>query len=361
MLHTIHERFATLLVGYCTEVRPGDVVSVNVGSEALPLARALTRTVLEAGGRPLLRITYPQYEADLVALASDAYLAAEPVVELEEIRRTDVFIRVDAPHDLRALQRADKQRIARLVKHRQPVQEHRVAHTRWVGSLYPTTAAAVAAGMGLDDFETFVFGAMYLDEDDPLVHWRALRELQASLIERLARARTLRVVKDGTDLTLSVAERTWINSDGKRNMPSGEVFTSPLEDSANGTVHFDLPSSVGGTLVSGVRLRFEQGVVVEASAEQGEDLLLAQLDVDPGARRLGEVGIGTNAKIQRPIQHTLFDEKIGGTLHLALGRSYRESGGTNESSIHWDLITDLRQGGRIELDGEAFQLDGQFV
>ena len=361
MLHPIHERYAELLVGYCTAVEAGDVVAVNVGSEALPMARALTRAVLRAGARPLLRISYPQYEADLVTLASDDYLAAEPTLELEEIRRTDVYIRVDAPSDLRALQQADKGRIARLAKHRESVQRHRVAHTRWVGTLYPTVAAAVSAGMGLDDFEAFVFGAMYLDEDDPVAHWRALRDLQATLIERLSRARTLRVVKDGSDITLSVAGRTWINSDGKRNMPSGEVFTGPIEDSAQGTIAFDLPSSVGGALVSGVRLRFEDGIVVEASAEQGEDLLLAQLEVDPGARRLGEVGIGTNAKIQRPIQHTLFDEKIGGTLHLALGRSYPESGGTNESSLHWDLITDLRRGGSIELDGEPFQVDGRFV
>ncbi len=361
MLHPTLIRYADLLLGYCTEVRPGEVVSLNVGSEALPLARALTRATLAAGGRPLLRVSYPQYEADLVELASDAYLDDEPTVELEEVRRTDVYVRVDAPYDLRALQQADKERLVRLAKHRSSVQEQRVAHTRWVGTLYPTVAGAVNAGMALDDFESFVFGAMHLDEEDPVAHWRALHELQAGLIERLSRARTLRVVKDGTDLSLSVAGRTWINSDGKRNMPSGEVFTGPLEDSAQGIVHFDVPSSVAGALVSGVRLRFEQGVVVEASAEQGEDLLLARLEVDPGARRLGEVGIGTNAKIQRPILNTLFDEKIGGTLHLALGRSYAESGGTNQSSLHWDLITDLRGGGRIELDGEPFQVDGAFV
>ncbi len=361
MLHPVHARYADLLVGYCTSVREGDVVSINVESEALPMARALTTAVLRAGARPLLRITYPQYEADLVTLASDAYLAAEPIVELEEIRRTDAFIRVAAPHDLRALQGVDKARIARLAKHRERVQEHRVAHTRWVGTLYPTIAGAVSAGMGLDEFEAFVFGAMHLDDADPVARWSELRDFQATLIERLARARTLRIVKDGTDITLSVAGRTWVNSDGKRNMPSGEVFTGPLEDSAEGVVRFDVPSSVSGTVVSGVQLRFERGVVVEASAEQGEDLLLAQLDVDAGARRLGEVGIGTNAKIQRAIMSTLFDEKIGGTVHLALGRSYVETGGVNASSLHWDLITDLRQGGRIELDGEPFQVDGRFV
>ena len=361
MLHPIVERYAELLTGYCTEVRPGETVALHVGSDALPMARALTRATLRVGARPLLRVSYPQYEADLIELASDDYLDGEPTAELSEIRHTDVYIRVDAPHDLRALQAADKTRMARLARQRAPIQEERLSRTRWVGTLYPTSAAAVAAGMGVDAFERFVFGAMFLDEDDPVEQWRALRALQAELIERLTPARRLRVRGDGTDLTLSVADRIWINSDGKRNMPSGEVFTSPVEDSAEGVITFDLPSSVSGSLVRGVRLRFERGVVVEASAEEGEDLLRARLDSDAGARRLGEVGIGTNRKIQRPILHTLFDEKIGGTLHLALGRSYPESGGTNQSAIHWDLITDLRRGGSIELDGEPFQVDGRFV
>jgi len=361
MLHPILERYADLLTGYCTDVQPGEVVSLNVGSEAVPMARALTRSVLRRGGRPLVRIGYPQFVADVVELAGDAYFDAEPRLELAEINGTDVYIRVDAPHDLRVLQEADKQRVARHQRHLAPVQEARLARTRWVGTLYPTVAGAVAAGMSLDAYERFVFGAMYLDDDDPVAQWRALHELQAALIERLARASSVRIVSDGTDLTLAVGGRTWINSDGRRNMPSGEVFTSPIEDSADGVISFDVPSSVSGSLVQGVRLRFERGVVVEASAEQGEDLLLAQLDTDAGARRLGEIGIGTNAKIQRAILHTLFDEKIGGTVHLALGRSYPESGGTNVSGIHWDLITDLRTGGRIELDGEPFQVDGRFV
>ncbi|MBW6454882.1 MAG: aminopeptidase [Trueperaceae bacterium] len=361
MLHPLHEKYADLLVGYCVAVKPGDLVSVQAPAPALPLARAVTRAVLRAGGRPLLRIDYPQFVEDVLELAPEAYFDAEPVIELDEARRLDARIRVAAPTNSRALQGADKGRMARLARQSQPVQELMMARTRWVGTLYPTDAAAQDAGMSLDDFERFVYGAMFLYDDDPVARWGELRSLQARLIERLAQADEVRLRGPGTDLRLSVKGRTWINSDGRRNMPSGEVFTGPVEDSAEGVVAFDLPSSVGGVVVRGVRLRFEAGRVVEASADEGEDLLLARLDTDPGARYLGEIGIGTNDRITRPILNTLYDEKIGGTVHLALGRSYPESGGTNHSAIHWDLITDLRRGGELLLDGEPFQRDGRFL
>ena len=361
MLHPLHEKYANLLVGYCVAVGPGDLVAVQAPTPALPLARAVTRAVLRAGGRPLVRIDYPQFAEDLVELAPEAFFETEPEIELEEARRLDARIRVAAPTNSRALQAADKGRLARLARRIQPVQELMLSRSRWVGTLYPTDAAAQDAGMSLDDFERFVYGAMFLDDDDPVARWGELRSLQARLIERLERADEVRLRGPGTDLRLSVKGRTWINSDGRRNMPSGEVFTGPIEDSAEGVVTFDLPSSVGGVVVRGVRLRFEAGRVVEASADEGEDLLQARLDTDPGARYLGELGIGTNDRITRPILNTLYDEKIGGTVHLALGRSYPESGGTNHSAIHWDLITDLRRGGELLLDGEPFQRDGRFL
>ncbi len=361
MLHPLHEKYADLLVGYCVAVAPGELVAVQTTTPALPLARALARSVLRAGGRPLVRIDYPEFVEDVLELAPDAFFDAEPLAELDEARRIDARIRVAAPTNSRALQAADKGRLARLARQLQPVQELTMARTRWVGTLYPTDAAAQDAGMSLGDFERFVYGAMFLNDADPVARWGELRSLQARLIERLARADEVRLRGPGTDLRLSVKGRTWINSDGRRNMPSGEVFTGPIEDSAEGVISFDLPSSVGGVVVRGVRLRFAAGRVVEASADEGEDLLQARLDTDAGARYLGEIGIGTNERITRPILNTLFDEKIGGTVHLALGRSYPESGGTNHSAIHWDLITDLRQGGEVLLDGEPWQRDGRFL
>lgn len=361
MRHPLHEKYAELLVGYCARVEPNELVAIHVPTTAIPMARALARAVLRAGGRPEVRLAYPEFQEDVLELAPDAYFDTEPVLDLEEVRRIDAWIRVDAPTNSRALQAADKVRVARLARQQGPVVAIRVERTKWVRTLYPTDAAAQDAGMSLDALEAFVFDAMFLNDPDPVAKWVELRAFQATLVERLTPAREVRIRGPGTDLRLSVAGRTWVNSDGRKNMPSGEVFTGPHEDSAEGTVFFGVPSSASGSVVRGVRLRFEAGRVVEASAEEGEDLLRAQLEADPGARFLGELGIGTNFRIREPILNTLYDEKIGGTVHLALGRSYAETGGTNRSAIHWDLITDLRAGGELLVDGEPLQRDGRFL
>ena len=355
------QRYADLLLDYCAEVEEGDVVSLNVETPAVDLARALVRGVLSRGAEPLLRLAYPEWTQDLVECASERFLSSSPEAALEEIRRTDAWIRVAAPVNSRALQHADPERLGRLQSRARPVQDHRVENTRWVGTLFPTASGAQDAGMSLDAYERFVFGAMHLFDEDPARAWRDLHEHQERLVERLAGADEVRIRAEGTDLRLRVGGRTWVNSAGHRNMPSGEVFTGPHEGSAEGVVHFDVPSFVSGAEVRGVTLRFEGGEVKEASAESGEPLLRERLARDEGARRLGELGIGTNREIDRPTGSTLFDEKIGGTVHLALGRSYVQTGGVNQSAIHWDLIRDLRRGGEILLDGEPFQRDGEFL
>ncbi|MDQ5808610.1 MAG: aminopeptidase, partial [Actinomycetota bacterium] len=252
------------------------------------------------------------------------------------------------------------QRLARAAVGRQPVRQQALKR-RWCLTVWPTEALAQEAGLALPDFEAFVRRALFLDQEDPVASWGALRDFQARLVERLERARTIRIEADGTDLTLDVKGRSWVNSDGRRNMPSGEVFTGPHEASANGTIHFDVPSSPAGVHVQGVTMTFADGEVTGARAEQGDDYLQRALETDAGARRLGELGIGTNFGITRPVGTILFDEKIGGTVHLAVGRSYPETGGKNESALHWDLICDLRRGGRITADGEVIQEDGRFV
>jgi aminopeptidase len=206
--------------------------------------------------------------------------------------------------------------------------------------------------MSEHDYAVFLERALFLDRPDPVAAWRELSARQAELVQRLADARQIRIEADGTDLTLEVAGRTWINSDGRRNMPSGEVFTGPHERSARGHIRFGVPSGGRGVEVSGVELTFADGEVVEARADRGESYLRTALASDDGARFLGEIGIGTNTGIDRATGSTLLDEKMAGTVHLALGRSYPETGGTNESALHWDLICDLRGGGQITVDGE---------
>ncbi|MBX5440351.1 MAG: aminopeptidase [Solirubrobacteraceae bacterium] len=353
-------RFADLLAGYCLEVETGQQVLVRSTPLAAPLLLELQRAILERGAWPLLRVDLPGQVEGFYAHARDWQLDEFPELALLEARKANATLSIQAPENTRALTGIDPARMARVARAREPIREQTLRR-RWCTTLWPTQANAQQAGASLAAFETFVSRALFLDQPDPVRSWGELRAFQDELIGRLRTARELRIEAEGTDLRLSVKGRTWVNSDGRRNMPSGEVFTGPLETSANGTITFDVPSGPAGVDVAGVRLRFEDGVVVEARAERGDDHLQRALRTDDGARRLGEIGIGTNFGIDRPVGAILFDEKIGGTVHLALGRSYPETGGRNRSALHWDLICDLRRGGRLTADGEVIQQDGRFV
>ena len=352
--------FAALLCDYCLEVSPGQQVVVRSTTLASPLLLAVQRAVLEREAWPLLRVSLPEQELSFWSAARPAHLDAFAPLDLVEAEGTDASLSIHAPANTRELAGVDPAVLARAARARSPVREAALRR-RWCVSLWPTAAGAQEAGMSTADFAAFVERALFLDREDPAAAWAELSSLQAQLIDRLARASELRIEGEGTDLSLSVAGRVWVNSDGRRNMPSGEVFTGPVETSASGVVRFDIPSSPRGVEVSGITLEFRDGVVVAASADRGDDVLQAMLATDDGARRLGEIGIGTNTGIDRPVGTILFDEKIGGTVHLALGRSYPETGGKNESAIHWDMICDLRTGGRITADGTPILVDGKLV
>jgi aminopeptidase len=354
------DAFARLLCGYCLDVQPRQQVVVRSTTLATPLLLALQRVLLERDAWPLLRTELPGAAEEWWGTARDAHLDGFAPAELAEAEQADASLTIQAPENATALAGVDPARLARAARARAPVREAALRR-RWCGTLWPTPATAQRAGMGTAEFAAFVRRATFLDRDDPAAAWEALRGRQARLIERLGRASELRIESDGTDLRLGVVGRTWVNSDGRRNMPSGEVFTGPLEDSAEGRIRFTIPSSPRGVEVAGIELEFRAGRVVGARAERGNEYLLATLDTDPGARLLGEVGIGTNTGIDRPVGAILFDEKIGGTVHLALGRSYPETGGVNESAVHWDMICDLRAGGRLSADGEPIQENGAFV
>jgi aminopeptidase len=351
---------AALLAGYCLDVQRGQQVVVRSTSLAAPLLLALQREILEREGWPLMRVSVPGQDEGFHGAARDLHLDGFAPQELAEAEGTDAALSVHAPDNTNALAHVDPARLSRAARARQAVREAALRR-RWCVTLWPTPALAQQAGMGTAAFAELVRRALFLDRDDPIAAWTELSERQARLIERLKDARELRIVAEGTDLRLRIEGRTWVNSDGRRNMPSGEVFTGPVEDSAEGTIRFTMPSSPGGVEVAGVELRFEGGRVVEARAERGERYLLDTLETDEGARRLGEIGIGTNEGIDRATGLILLDEKVGGTVHLALGNSYPETGGTNRSAVHWDLVCDLRQGGRLEADGAVVQRDGQFT
>ena len=352
--------FAQLLCGYCLDVQPGQQVVVQSTTLAEPLLVALQRELLEREAWPLVRADLPGADETFWAAARPRHLDNFPAAELAEVEATDASLRIQAPVNTRALAGVDAERMARAARARGPLREAAMRR-RWCLTLWPTPAGAQQAGMGSAEFAAFVRGALFLDRDDAAAAWQELRDFQSRLIERLAPARELRIEADGTDLTLSVEGRTWINSDGRRNMPSGEVFTGPHEDSAEGRIRYTVPSSPRGVAVEGIELEFREGRVVSARAERGQDYLEATLATDEGASRLGEIGIGTNFGIERAVGAILFDEKIGGTVHLAVGRSYPETGGTNQSAVHWDMICDLRSGGTLYADGEPVQRDGRFL
>ncbi|WP_420596204.1 aminopeptidase [Deinococcus sp.] len=349
-----------LMASYCIYAQPGERIQVSGNVQTLSLFEEVARALLRRGARPALQLTYPLQAEDFARLASDAVLDLLHPAELADVAALDGSIRL-LTHSLPEQGAGvDPARRARRIKAMSPLGDLR-ASKKWTLTQYPTPQGAAAAGMSQAEYADFVMRAMFLDFPDPVAKWGEVRQMQAGLIERLSRADQIRIQSPGTDVTLSVKGRTWANSDGKRNMPSGEVFVSPIESSAEGHIFFGLPSEYLGQPVEGISLTFEGGQIVQAHAEVGDDVLQAALGSDPGARFLGEIGIGSNFGIQTPSRNILYDEKIGGTVHLAAGRSYPETGGLNHSAIHWDMICDLRGGGQIWLDGELFQDGGRFV
>jgi aminopeptidase len=347
-----YEAFAALLCDWCLDVQPGARVAVESTTLAEPLAVALHAAILDRDAWPYVRLTPAGLGGDFFRHARERHRSQPPPVELTLLAGLDRRLRIDAPANTSELADVDPSLMATVAVARQAVQKA-AAQVPWCLTLLPTPALAQTAGMSTEGYTEFVTRALFLDRPDPAGAWLALSQRQAELVGRLSPAQTIRIEADGTDLSLEVTGRTWMNSDGRRNMPSGEVFTGPLERSANGTIRFTVPTGPPGVTVTGVELTFKDGEVVSARAEQGEQYLHAALATDAGARFLGELGIGTNTGIDRATGSILLDEKMAGTVHLALGRSYPESGGQNVSALHWDLICDLRHGGRLTADGET--------
>jgi aminopeptidase len=345
------EALAKILVRYSAKVQKGDECVIQSTTTAEPLIQAIYEEVLRAGGNAIFNISPSEALPAFYELAEEEQLEyiADPVRWGYE--QADVRFAILADANPRALSQADPAKQTRAQKARKPLLNASMARSasgdyRWALTLFPTQAYASEAGMSLSAFEDFYYRACLAYDDDPVTAW----ERQSDMVKRLAdwmegKEEVHIQGPGGTDIKLNVAGRTWIPCYGSHNMPDGEFFTGPHEDATSGEVAFSFPAVYAGREVSGVRFRFDGGKVVDASAERGEDFLHQTLDTDGGARILGELGIGTNYGIATGTKEILLDEKIGGTVHMAIGASYPESGGTNDSAVHWDMVCDLRQGG----------------
>ncbi|MEW5957296.1 MAG: aminopeptidase [Chloroflexota bacterium] len=361
-------KMAETLINYSTAVQPGELVLIRGTSPAAePLAQALYQAALRAGGRAFTYL-HVREEDSLALEATDQpelLAAVNPMLKLM-YDTCDVVIRIDAVENPRALsnyppdvQNVRAQAHSALIQ----IQMEREGNNslRRCTTLFPTQGYAQAAGMSLSQYEDFVYGACKLNLADPVAAWREVERRQQHLVDYLAGKKRLSIRGHNIDLELSIAGRKFINAAGTCNFPDGEIFTGPVEDSANGWVRFTYPAYYRSNEVVGVALTFENGLVTEARAEKNEDFLTGLLDGNTGARRLGEFAIGTNTDIQRFTGSILFDEKIGGTVHLALGQGYPETGSVNTSAVHWDMICDMRDGGEIRVDGELFYENGRFL
>ncbi len=354
-------KLADLLVNYSLELKPGEIVRLDGGTVAAPFVRELYREALRAGANPRTRIEVEGIDVIAVREASEEQLTFISEIDRFEIEHVDAIVTIWGDRNTRALSQADPQRVSKKIASRRKLTNRlweRIddGKAKWVGTRFPTDAHAQDAEMSLAEYEDFVYGACHVRADEnPVAHWRGV---SVGLNERARELNTfteLRVVGPDTDLRFNVAGREWLAADGKLNMPDGEIFTSPVETETEGEIRFSFPAIFQGRGVEDVRLHFEGGRVVRAEAGAGNEFLQSLLDMDAGARILGEAAFGLNYEIDRFTRDILFDEKIGGTMHFALGSSFKMLGGRNESGLHWDMICDLRA------DGELVWKAGHFV
>jgi aminopeptidase len=362
------QKLARVLVDHSAEVQPGDRVAIESTTNAEELVRKVYELVMERGGHPHLLLNLPDQDKVFFKYASDAQLDFTPTFQKLVTEQFEVYLRVRADVDTRSLKDVAPERQSRWQKANSPIRSAMLRRggdksLRWVLTQFPTEAYAKEAGMSFANYEDFVYGACHADDHtaDPVAYWQQIREQQQKMIERIEGHDKVKLLGPNVDLSLSIKGRKFNNSHGRHNMPDGEIYTGPVENSVNGWVKFTYPAVYQGRVVEGVELTFEKGRVASASADKDQDFLLAMLDSDVGARYLGEFAIGTNFEIDHFTRNILFDEKLGGTFHIAMGAGYPETGSLNTSIIHWDMICDMRKDSEIRVDGVVIYRDGQFI
>ena len=364
------ERMAEIIAGYSSRVKRGDLVGIRGGAAAAPLIRAVYAECVRRGAHVHAEVSLPGLEEIFFEHAKRAQLAYLSPMRKFEVENVDVVISILSETNTRRLSGADPKKQAILSKTRQPIMEtfmKRAAQheetgkggLRWTLTLFPTEAYAQDAEMGIREYENFVFGACFADEAGGIERWREQHRRQARVIRYLKGRKVVEIGAPGADLRVGIAGRPFMNCSGRNNFPDGEVFTGPQENRIDGKIRYSFPACISGREVDGVELEFDKGEVVKATAEKNEAFLKSMIGMDDGAKRVGEFAFGLNDGIQRFTKNTLFDEKIGGTLHLALGKGYPQSGSKNNSALHWDMVCDLREGGEVYVDGKLFSKDGE--
>ncbi len=368
----IWEKYADVLVDYSTKVQKGDLVIIRASSPAAQdLVKAVYKKVLQKGANPILRTSICDMSDIFIKYSSDEQLDfVDPISKLE-YEKVDKYISIGAPLNLKNMARADKTKMARRSKATRELSELLLGRSArgeasWVIADVPTNALAQEAKMSFDEYSEFLFNACFLNLDNPVEKLLEMDKEQTRIAEFLNTKSKVRIVGEKTDITFSTAGRKWISCSGLNNYPDGEIFTSPVEDSAQGEIYFDFPAIYRGNEAHKIHLKLENGKVVEATAEKGEEFLKAMLALDEGASFVGEIAIGTNEMVQDVTGNILFDEKIGGSIHMACGASYPETGGKNVSGLHWDIIKNMKGvngagGGEIYADDELIYKDGKFV
>ncbi len=367
MQKTIWDKYAEVLVDYSTDVQKGDLVVIRAESPyAKDLVRAVYKRILERGGNPLVRSSFGDLAEVFIKNASDEQLDyIDPMTRLE-YEKADKYISIGAPLNTKSMAKADLNKLARRGKATKQLSEILMKRSadgdaKWVIADVPTHALAQEAKMSIDEYTEFLFKSCYLDLDDPVAKLKELDKKQTAWANYLNGVKTLHITGEKTDITFNVEGRKWISCSGLNNYPDGEVFTSPVENGINGEIYFDYPQNYRGNSAQGVHLWIENGLVVKAEAERGEEFLNAMINMDEGSHGIGEIAIGTNDEIQEITGNILFDEKIGGAIHMAVGASYPETGGKNVSGLHWDLIKNMKNGGRIYADDKLIYENGKFI
>jgi aminopeptidase len=362
-----YDRLGELVTGYSVDLREGQLVRIDGSLAGAPLLASVYRAALRRGARPYVNAQLEELSELLIGEASEEQLRYISPIERQEVELLDALVTVWSQANTRAFTHADPERQRLHLGRRRELRTRlweriSAGEASWCGTQAPTHAHAQDAEMSLGEYEDFVFGACHVaGEEDPVAHWRSLSGALGARARELSLVSELRIVGPGTDLKLGVEGRTWIAADGRQNMPDGEVYTSPVEEATEGEIRYSFPALFHGREVEDVRLRFEAGRVVAAEAARGQEYLRSLLDMDAEARYLGEVAFGLNYEIDRFTRNILFDEKIGGTMHLALGAGFPRAGGRNQSALHWDMICDLREQGEVHADGELIWKDGAFL